>query len=293
MRRCKREQLGVRYDVLSIEPMFDTTLKVLEDVFAGLPPDTTEENIQARCRGVLLMAISNKTGKMLLTTGNKSEMAVGYATLYGDMAGGFAPLKDCTQDARLSACELPQQRLARHPGARSHARADGRAARQPEGQRLAAPVRRARCDPRSLHREGLLRRPDHGARLRSRDGRARAADGEARGVQTSAGAARRQGQQPGIRPGLAVPDHVGVLESGSWLRDRRDESGDRISPLTRLRRLELRRRCLVAEGLAQHAARVGGEIRHAELLVGGDQDLQASSRAAALRDSARARTWRD
>jgi NAD+ synthase (glutamine-hydrolysing) len=90
-------ELGVRYDVLSIEPMFETTLKVLKDVFAGLPPDTTEENIQARCRGVLLMAISNKTGKMLLTTGNKSEMAVGYATLYGDMAGGFAPLKDCTK----------------------------------------------------------------------------------------------------------------------------------------------------------------------------------------------------
>jgi len=83
-------QLGVRYDVLSIEPMFDTTLNVLENVFAGLPPDTTEENIQARCRGVLLMAISNKTG-------NKSEMAVGYATLYGDMAGGFAPLKDCAK----------------------------------------------------------------------------------------------------------------------------------------------------------------------------------------------------
>jgi NAD+ synthase (glutamine-hydrolysing) len=90
-------QMGVRYDVLSIEPMFEATLKVLQDVFAGLRPDTTEENIQARCRGVLLMAISNKTGKMLLTTGNKSEMAVGYATLYGDMAGGFAPLKDCTK----------------------------------------------------------------------------------------------------------------------------------------------------------------------------------------------------
>jgi NAD+ synthase (glutamine-hydrolysing) len=89
--------LGVRYDVLSIEPMFESTLAVLEDLFAGLPPDTTEENIQARCRGVLLMAISNKTGKMVLTTGNKSEMAVGYATLYGDMAGGFAPLKDCTK----------------------------------------------------------------------------------------------------------------------------------------------------------------------------------------------------
>jgi NAD+ synthase (glutamine-hydrolysing) len=90
-------RLGVRYDVLSIEPMFEATLEVLDDVFTGLPPDTTEENIQARCRGVLLMAISNKTGKMVLTTGNKSEMAVGYATLYGDMAGGFAPLKDCAK----------------------------------------------------------------------------------------------------------------------------------------------------------------------------------------------------
>ncbi len=90
-------ELGVHYDVLSIEPMFETTLNVLKDVFAGLPHDATEENIQARCRGVLLMAISNKTGKMLLTTGNKSEMAVGYATLYGDMAGGFAPLQDCTK----------------------------------------------------------------------------------------------------------------------------------------------------------------------------------------------------
>jgi len=90
-------RLGVRYDTLSIEPMFESTLGVLRDVFAGLPPDTTEENIQARCRGVLLMALSNKLGEMLLTTGNKSEMAVGYATLYGDMAGGFAPLKDCTK----------------------------------------------------------------------------------------------------------------------------------------------------------------------------------------------------
>jgi NAD+ synthase (glutamine-hydrolysing) len=91
------KRLGVRYDTLSIEPMFETTLGVLRDVFSGLPADTTEENIQARCRGVLLMAISNKLGEMLLSTGNKSEMAVGYATLYGDMAGGFAPLKDCTK----------------------------------------------------------------------------------------------------------------------------------------------------------------------------------------------------
>ncbi len=89
--------LGVGYDTLSIEPIFDVVLSVLEDLLAGQPPDATEENIQARARGILLMAISNKTGKMLLTTGNKSEMAVGYATLYGDMAGGFAPLKDCSK----------------------------------------------------------------------------------------------------------------------------------------------------------------------------------------------------
>ena len=106
----KRSCSASRYDVLSIEPMFETTLAALQGVFAGLPPDTTEENIQARCRGVLLMAISNKTGKMVLTTGNKSEMAVGYATLYGDMAGGFAPLQGLHEDARLPARELPQRR---------------------------------------------------------------------------------------------------------------------------------------------------------------------------------------
>ncbi|HEX7113766.1 MAG TPA: NAD+ synthase [Steroidobacter sp.] len=89
--------LGVRYDVISIEGMFEAALQALKDVFAGRPPDTTEENVQARCRGLLLMAISNKTGRMVLTTGNKSEMAVGYATLYGDMAGGFAPIKDCSK----------------------------------------------------------------------------------------------------------------------------------------------------------------------------------------------------
>lgn len=89
--------LGVRYDVLPIEPMYDATLGQLKDLFEGREMDATEENIQARCRGILLMAISNKTGRMLLSTGNKSEMAVGYATLYGDMAGGFAPIKDCSK----------------------------------------------------------------------------------------------------------------------------------------------------------------------------------------------------
>jgi NAD+ synthase (glutamine-hydrolysing) len=118
-------RLGVRYDTLSIEPMFEATLGVLKDVFANLPPDATEENIQARCRGVLLMAISNKLGEMLLTTGNKSEMAVGYATLYGDMNGGFAPLKDCTKTLvyqlasyrNTIAKAIPQRVITRAPSA--------------------------------------------------------------------------------------------------------------------------------------------------------------------------------
>ena len=91
------EALGFRYDVIPIAPMYDATVAQLDTIFEGREPDVTEENIQARCRGMLLMAVSNKTGRMLLTTGNKSEMAVGYATLYGDMAGGFAPIKDCSK----------------------------------------------------------------------------------------------------------------------------------------------------------------------------------------------------
>ena len=90
-------QMHVKHSEISIEGMFEATLAALKNEFAGRAPDTSEENIQSRCRGVLLMGISNKTGKMLLTTGNKSEMAVGYATLYGDMAGGFAPIKDCSK----------------------------------------------------------------------------------------------------------------------------------------------------------------------------------------------------
>jgi NAD+ synthase (glutamine-hydrolysing) len=90
-------QMGVKYSVLPIGDMMKAAETTLREEFAGRQPDTAEENIQSRCRMVLLMGISNKTGKMLLTTGNKSEMAVGYATLYGDMAGGFAPIKDCSK----------------------------------------------------------------------------------------------------------------------------------------------------------------------------------------------------
>lgn len=88
------DTVGVRYSELPIGPLFDLFRETLSDEFAGLPFDTTEENLQARIRGMLLMALSNKFGSIVLTTGNKSEMAVGYSTLYGDMAGGFALLKD-------------------------------------------------------------------------------------------------------------------------------------------------------------------------------------------------------
>ena len=86
--------LGVRYDEISIAPMMQAFKESLNPFFAGLAEDATEENIQARIRGTLLMALSNKTGSIVLTTGNKSEMATGYCTLYGDMAGGFAVIKD-------------------------------------------------------------------------------------------------------------------------------------------------------------------------------------------------------
>jgi NAD+ synthase (glutamine-hydrolysing) len=117
--------MGVKYSVISIEHMFAATLAGLKDEFAGTKPDSTEENIQSRCRMLLLMGISNKTGRMLLTTGNKSEMAVGYATLYGDMAGGFAPIKDCSKMLvyRLAAYRntvspvIPQRVIDRPPSA--------------------------------------------------------------------------------------------------------------------------------------------------------------------------------
>jgi len=92
--RAQAEKLGVDYHVIDIEPTYQSFVTALTPAFAGKGADTTEENLQSRTRGVMLMALSNKHGKLLLATGNKSEMAVGYATLYGDMCGAYAPLKD-------------------------------------------------------------------------------------------------------------------------------------------------------------------------------------------------------
>lgn len=92
--REQAEHLGVEYHVIDIEPTFESFMAALAPAFGGKPADLTEENLQSRTRGVMLMALSNKHGRLLLSTGNKSEMAVGYATLYGDMCGAYAPLKD-------------------------------------------------------------------------------------------------------------------------------------------------------------------------------------------------------
>ena len=105
-------RLGVRYSAISIEPIYNAFMAALAEQFADQPRDTTEENLQARCRGVLLMAISNKKRSLVLTTGNKSEMAVGYSTLYGDMAGGLDVLKDVPKTL-----VIPQRVIDRPPSA--------------------------------------------------------------------------------------------------------------------------------------------------------------------------------
>jgi NAD+ synthase (glutamine-hydrolysing) len=116
----------VRYDEISIVPMFEAFKQSLASEFAGRAEDTTEENIQARIRGTLLMALSNKFGAIVLTTGNKSEMATGYCTLYGDMAGGFAVIKDVAKTLVYRLAEwknaqgvevIPQRIITRPPSA--------------------------------------------------------------------------------------------------------------------------------------------------------------------------------
>ncbi len=160
--------LGVRYDEIPIEPMMRAFGASLAGEFDGLPADATEENIQARIRGTLLMALSNKFGSIVLTTGNKSEMAVGYATLYGDMAGGFSRAARHQQDAGLPPRALPQQPGPGDSGAHHHPRAVGGAARQPDRPGRAAALRRAGRGARGLRRAGPQPRRHRGHGLPAR-----------------------------------------------------------------------------------------------------------------------------
>ncbi len=123
--RTMAGSLGVRYDEIPIDDVFTSFKHSLADEFRGRAEDSTEENIQARIRGTLLMALSNKFGSIVLTTGNKSEMAVGYATLYGDMAGGFAVLRDISKTLVYRLCHyrnslgrvIPERIITRPPSA--------------------------------------------------------------------------------------------------------------------------------------------------------------------------------
>jgi NAD+ synthase/NAD+ synthase (glutamine-hydrolysing) len=112
--RLLAQALGIRFELISINPPYQAMLETCGPVFAGLPPDVTEENLQARLRGVTLMALSNKFGALVLTTGNKSELAVGYCTLYGDMCGGLAVISDVP---KTLVYELARVANRRHPGA--------------------------------------------------------------------------------------------------------------------------------------------------------------------------------
>ena len=158
--RDMAERLQVRYDEIAIAPQFEAFKAALAPHFAGRAEDTTEENLQARIRGTLLMALSNKFGSVVLTTGNKSELATGYCTLYGDMAGGFAVIKGCAQDARVRAGALAQCPRPLWHG------------RNPIPERIITRPRAPSCAPRSdrpgqpaaLRGAGCHRRALHGKR---------------------------------------------------------------------------------------------------------------------------------
>jgi NAD+ synthetase len=112
--RALAENLGIRFEMAPISPIYDEFLRVLDPLFTGARRDVTEENLQARLRGVTLMALSNKWGDLVLTTGNKSELAVGYCTLYGDMCGGLAVISDVP---KTLVYDLSRAANRRHPGA--------------------------------------------------------------------------------------------------------------------------------------------------------------------------------
>ncbi len=112
--RDMAERLGIRFEIVPITPVYDSFVATLDPLFAGLPKDVTEENLQARLRGATLMALSNKWGSLVLTTGNKSELAVGYCTLYGDMCGGLAVISDVPKTLVYTLSRVGNRR---HPGA--------------------------------------------------------------------------------------------------------------------------------------------------------------------------------
>ncbi len=243
-------RLGIRVDEIRIDEIFKSYLAALEDPFRDTTEGVAEENLQARIRGNLLMAMSNKFGAMVLATGNKSEYAVGYSTLYGDMAGGFAPIKDVPEDPRVRAGPLAERagRDAAHPTAGHRQAAIGRAPAEPEGHRHAAAVRGAGPHHRGLRGGGPFPRGHRGRRIRSRPRRS-SGELDRRGrVQAPAGAPRREDHAEGLRPGPADAHHEPVPAPSALARAPRPRSpspgspawavrsGSRLPPCRRRRR---------------------------------------------------------
>ena len=190
--------------------------KILSGTFAGLPRDITEENLQARTRGTLLMAISNKTGAMVVTTGNKSEMSVGYATLYGDMNGGFNPIKDIykTEVFRLSSLRnswkpdgalgpsgevIPVNIITRPPTAELR--------ENQTDQDSLPPYDMLDAHPRAAGRARGAAGRDHRRRFRPRCGDADRSPAQHRRIQAPAGRAGRQGDAEEFRPRPPLSHH--------------------------------------------------------------------------------------
>ena len=215
--------LGLRYDIVPIAEPVEGVERALKRMFAGKKRDITEENIQSRARGLILMAISNKTGAMVVTTGNKSEMSVGYATLYGDMNGGFNPIKDLykMEVFRLSALAQPLEAVRRawarwRGDPREHHRqaAERGTAREPEGRGFAAALSGARRHSAQPRRKGDARRRHRGRGLRPRDGAQSRAAALSRRIQAPPVGAGGEGRAEEFRPRPALSDRQSLPRPG-------------------------------------------------------------------------------
>ena len=198
--------LGIRFETLSISALFAEFTRTLEPLFAGMKTDITEENIQPRIRATLLMALSNKFGALVLTTGNKSEMAVGYCTLYGDMVGALAVIGDLVKTRVYAVCRwlnrerevIPAAILAKPPSAELRP--------GPDGHRFAAALRRPRSHRRGLRRALRDSRTHRsGARFFSRSRPTGGAPDGAIRVQAPAGRAGSEGYLQVVRHGPQIP----------------------------------------------------------------------------------------
>ena len=203
------ESLGIRFVVVPIAGIVEGFDDALAELFAGLDPDITEENIQARARGTVLMALSNKLGALVLATGNKSEISVGYSTLYGDMVGGFAPLRDLSKtwvyrlarwrNASEGREVIPERTIVRPPTAELRPGQLDQDSLPPYDQLDAILEGYVEHRPRA-RRAG-------GGRIRRGRGRRRRAEGRPRRVQAPAGAGRDQDHPAGLRPRPPDADH--------------------------------------------------------------------------------------